>query len=131
MAGSIHTSKLASWGITSGLDAGAAVTGVVTDFESSAETVLAPEQNEVGSVINQTMYDKHFTCSCTVQVAAGTAAPKAGEAITLRPSDREQYQLPQDCGAGGALCPLHGNRGRYWDRRVRRLIGGRHRSRRL
>lgn len=83
MAGSIHTSKLASWGITSGLDAGTAVTGVVTDFESSAETVLAPEQNEVGSVINQTMYDKHFTCSCTVQVAAGTAAPKAGEAVTL------------------------------------------------
>lgn len=80
--GSVSTTKTASWGVTTGLDAQTTVSGVVTDWEDSAEPVLAPEQNEVGSVINQTMYDKHFTCSFTVQVKAATAKPKAGTAVT-------------------------------------------------
>lgn len=73
------TTKTASWGVTET----APITGVITDFEMSEEPVNAPEQNEVGSIINQTMHDIHKTASCTVQVAAGTAAPKAGSAITL------------------------------------------------
>lgn len=83
MAGSITTTKTASWGINSGLSASSVVTGVVTDYEEASEPVLSPEQNEVGSVINQTMYDKHETCSFTVQVAAGTSKPDAGAAITV------------------------------------------------
>lgn len=83
MAGSVTTTKTASWGVSSGLGANTVVSGVVTDFEDSCEPVLAPEQNEVGSTINQTMYDKHFTCSFTVQVAAGTARPKGGDSIQV------------------------------------------------
>lgn len=81
--GAINQSKWASWGIDTGLTAQEVVAGVVTDFEDSSEPVLAPEQNEVGSTINQTMYDKHFTCSFTVQVKKGVAKPKAGDSITV------------------------------------------------
>lgn len=73
------TTKTASWGVTET----SPITGVITDFEMSEEPVNAPEQNEVGSVINQTMHDIRKSASCTVQVAAGTAAPKAGSAITF------------------------------------------------
>lgn len=74
------TAKTASWGVTET----SPVTGVITDFEEGVETVLAPEQNEVGSIINQTMYDKHFTASATIQVAKGTEKPKAGSAIMMK-----------------------------------------------
>ncbi len=57
--------------------------GSCPDYEDACEPVLAPEQNEVGSTINQTMYDKHYTCSFTVQVAASTAKPEGGSAITV------------------------------------------------
>lgn len=72
--------KTASWGVT---ETSAGVTGVITDIEFAVESVTAPEENEVGSVINQTMYDVHKTANATVQVAAGTAIPKAGQAITF------------------------------------------------
>lgn len=83
MAGTVTTTKTASWGVTTAIGADSPVTGVVTDYEDACEPVLAPEQNEVGSTINQTMYDKHYTCSFTVQVAASTAKPAAGSAITV------------------------------------------------
>ena len=51
MAGSVTTTKTASWGVSSGLGANTVVSGVVTDFEDSCEPVLAPEQNEVGSTV--------------------------------------------------------------------------------
>ena len=75
MAGTVTTTKTASWGVTTAIGSDSPVTGVVTDYEDACEPVLAPEQNEVGSTINQTMYDKHYTCSFTVQVAASTAKP--------------------------------------------------------
>lgn len=81
MAGSVTTSKTASWGISSALGS-SPVTGVITDYEEAVEPVLAPEQNEVGSTINQTMYDKHYTASFTVQVAANTPKPAVGSAVT-------------------------------------------------
>lgn len=83
MAGTVTTTKTASWGVTTAIGADSPVSGVVTDYEDSCEPILAPEQNEVGSIINQTMYDKHETCSFTVQVAAGTAKPAAGAAVTV------------------------------------------------
>jgi hypothetical protein len=83
MAGTVTTTKTASWGVTTAIGADSPVTGVVTDYDDACEPVLAPEQNEVGSTINQTMYDKHYTCSFTVQVAASTAKPDAGSAITV------------------------------------------------
>lgn len=83
MAGTVTTTKTASWGVTTAIGADSPVTGVVTDYEDACDPVLAPEQNEVGSTINQTMYDKHYTCSFTVQVAASTAKPHAGSAITV------------------------------------------------
>ena len=83
MAGTVTTTKTASWGVTTAIGADSPVTGVVTDYDDAGEPVLAPEQNEVGSTINQTMYDKHYTCSFTVQVAASTAKPHAGSAISV------------------------------------------------
>ena len=83
MAGTVTTTKTASWGVTTAIGTDSPVTGVVTDYDDASEPVLAPEQNEVGSTINQTMYDKHYTCSFTVQVAASTAKPAAGSAITV------------------------------------------------
>lgn len=75
----VTTQKTASWGVGTT----SPITGVITDYEDSCEATLAPEQNEVGSVIQQTMYDKHWTASCTVQVASNANKPKAGAAITL------------------------------------------------
>ena len=83
MAGTVTTTKTASWGCSSVIGTDSPVTGVVTDYDDACEPVLAPEQNEVGSTINQTMYDKHYTCSLTVQVAAGTAKPEAGAQVTI------------------------------------------------
>ena len=83
MAGTVTTTKTASWGVTTAIGADSPVTGVVTDYDDAGEPVLSPEQNEVGSTINQTMYDKHYTCSFTVQVAASTAKPHAGSAISV------------------------------------------------
>lgn len=73
------TQPTASWGITGT----APVTGVMTDCEFGEESVLGPEQNEVGSIINQTKYDVRKTANCTVQVAAGTEAPLTGTAVTI------------------------------------------------
>lgn len=73
------TTATASWGVGSEVP----VTGVLTDFDSSEEPVLGPEQNEVGSVINQTKYDVRKTINCTVQVAAATAKPAAGAAFAV------------------------------------------------
>lgn len=73
------TTATASWGVTGT----APVTGVMTDCEYGEESILGPEQNEVGSIINQTKYDIRKTANCTVQVAAGTAAPAAGTQVTI------------------------------------------------
>lgn len=83
MAGTVTTTKTASWGVSTAIGSDSPVTGVVTDYEDACEPVLAPEQNEVGSTINQTMYDKHYTCSFTVQVAKGTAKPDGGKQIAV------------------------------------------------
>ena len=73
---------VASWGVSGGTSV-TNVTGVITDVDVGGEPVLAPEYNEVGAVIKQTMYDEHKTVDVTVEVAAGTAKPASGASITI------------------------------------------------
>lgn len=73
------TQKTASWGVSTS----SPVTGVITDWNEAEAAVNAPELNEVGSTINQTMHDIHYTATATVQVAAGTDKPAAGTAVTV------------------------------------------------
>lgn len=82
MAGSITTTKTASWGINTALGS-AVVTGVITDWDDGDDAITAPEQNENGSTINETQYDRHFTASMTVQVAAATDKPKSGKSVNV------------------------------------------------
>lgn len=77
--------QTASWGVSDSVATGITniVSGVVTDFDETAENVLAQEQNEIGSTIGQILYDQHFTANMTIQVAAGTEKPDAGAQITI------------------------------------------------
>ena len=76
-----HTYQgVAAWGVQGGVNG---VTGIVTSIGQEDEAVLAPEYNEAGQVVKQTMYDRKTTLTCTIEVAAGTALPKVGEAITI------------------------------------------------
>lgn len=74
------TSGIAAWGVQGGVNG---VSGIVTDIERAVEAQLAPEYNEVGAVVKQTKYDEHTTISATVEVAAGTQPPNAGDSITI------------------------------------------------
>lgn len=74
------TSGTASWGV-SGSATG--VTGVITHIDVDDEGALAPEYNELGQVIKQTLYDHHKTANVTVEVPANTAPPAAGAAATV------------------------------------------------
>lgn len=82
MAGSVTTVKTASWGISTALGQ-SVVAGVVTDWDDGEEPSLQPEQNEMGSVINQTMNDIHYTANMTVQVKAETDKPAAGTQVSI------------------------------------------------
>lgn len=87
----LHTAKWASWGISeTGLGIqgavpgnGASGDGVVTDFEVSVEPIMAQEQNELGSVIQNTCYDKRYQATGTLQIKADVALPDATQAITI------------------------------------------------
>ena len=85
--GSVTQMKTASWGVYARTDK---VSGVITDFENSSEAVIAPEQNEMGSVINQTMYDMHKTISMTIQVKSTTTPPVVGSKISI---DNNHYYV--------------------------------------
>jgi len=74
------TSGIASWGVQGSVSG---VQGIVTDIEEAHEGQMAPEYNEVGAVVKQTIYDRHTTFNCTVEVAAGTEPPDEGDAITV------------------------------------------------
>lgn len=74
------TSGIASWGVT-GTAAG--VSGIVTHIETERESILAPEYNELGAVVKQTLYDLHRTATVTVEVDAGTDLPDERDSITV------------------------------------------------
>lgn len=69
----------ATWGVTGSVG----VTGIVTDIEVNEEAQTAPEYNEVGAVVKQTLYDIHTTVTATIEVASGTSLPTSGAAITI------------------------------------------------
>ena len=79
----VTTLHTASWGINPEHRNLAAITGVVTGWDETAENVSADEQNEVGSNIGKTVYDKRYNVNCTVQVAANVKPPAAGVKITV------------------------------------------------
>lgn len=72
----------ASWGISDGTTI-TNVNGVITDIDAGEEPQMEPQRNEIGAVIKQTLYDRRGEVNVTVEVAAGTAKPKTGTAITV------------------------------------------------
>lgn len=70
----------ASWGVNGSVDK---VSGVVTDLEIGHEAILGTQQNELGAVIQQTMYDKKTTMTATVEVASTINLPAHGAAVTI------------------------------------------------
>lgn len=69
----------ATWGVTGS----AGVSGIVTDIEVNEEAQTAPEYNEVGAVVKQTLYDTHTTVTATIEVASGTSLPTIGASISI------------------------------------------------
>lgn len=76
------TKGTASWGVSDGTQV-TGVSGVVTDVDAGEEPHMEPQRNEIGAVIQQTLYDRRGEVTVTVEVAAGTAKPKTGTAITV------------------------------------------------
>ena len=72
----------ASWGISDGTTI-TNVNGVITDIDVSEDPQMEPQRNEIGAVIKNTLYDRRAEINVTVEVAAGTAKPAAGTAITV------------------------------------------------
>lgn len=72
----------ASWGISDGTTV-TGVSGVITDIDVGEDPQMEPQRNEVGAVIKQTLYDRRGEVNVSVEVAAGTAKPKSGTAITV------------------------------------------------
>ena len=92
---------VASWGVAdehrqlgfTGLN-----TGVVTSWDENQQNELAPLYNEVGSKIGETIYDKTFSVTCTIQVKLTAQSPKAGEGISVRSADgKTRYYFVQGC----------------------------------
>lgn len=71
---------LASWGVTG---SATGVQGIITSIEDGAEYIMAPEHNEIGQVVKQTLYDTLKTATFTVEVAAGTDIPGKGTQCTV------------------------------------------------
>lgn len=76
------TTGNASWGISEGTSI-TNVSGVITDIDVGEDPQMEPQRNEIGAVIKQTLYDRRAEVNVTVEVAAGTAKPKTGTAITV------------------------------------------------
>ena len=71
----------ASWGSSDGTTV-TNVNGVITDIDVGEDPQMEPQRNEIGAVIKQTLYDRRAEVNVTVEVAAGTAKPPSGTAIT-------------------------------------------------
>ncbi len=73
-------SGIASWGVTG---SATGVTGIITSIEDGAEYIMAPEHNEIGQVVKQTLYDTQKTATFTVEVAANTNIPSKGTTVNV------------------------------------------------
>ena len=71
---------IASWGVTG---SASGVSGIVTHLQTEKESILAPEYNELGAVVKQTLYDLHKTATATIEVAAGATPPDEQSSITI------------------------------------------------
>ena len=86
----ITTTHIASWGIRSvhtGISVLAANEGqncVITAWDSNIEPTMAPETNQVGSVIGQAVYDVTTTVRCSMNAQGSLAT--AIEAYEKDPS---------------------------------------------
>ena len=78
--GTVTNQGVASWGVTGEVSG---VTGIVTQIRTSKETIHAPEHNELGQVVKQTLYDRHETATATIEVAADAEPPSDKDAITI------------------------------------------------
>ena len=72
----------ASWGISDGTSI-TNVNGVITDIDVGEDPQMEPQRTEVGAVIKQPLYDRRGEVNVSVEVAAGTAKPQSGAAITV------------------------------------------------
>ena len=73
----------ASWGVTSTGSNSNLPTGIVTDQDWGADPVLAPEYNELGQVIKQTLYDVVKTGTATIEVKSDVDLPDLEDQITI------------------------------------------------
>ena len=80
MAQTVNKNATASWGVYGTFND---VTGVVTDLSISESALTGAEQNEVGSIIQQTLYDVHSTVTVTVGVASDEQPPDIGGQVTI------------------------------------------------
>jgi len=71
---------IASWGVTG---SATGVIGIITSIEDGAEYIMAPEHNEIGQVVKQTLYDTQRTATFTVEVAAITDIPGKGTTVNV------------------------------------------------
>lgn len=78
--GTVTKQGVASWGVTSD---GSVVDGIVTHIDKDDESIMAPEYNELGQIVKQTLYDLHKTLSVTIEVAVGTEPPSAKDSVTI------------------------------------------------
>jgi hypothetical protein len=74
---------VASWGITNGTTV-SQVSGIVTDYSLTKDGSIGTEQNEVGAVIKQVVYDKKLTVNVTVVVAASANPPEYGAEVNVK-----------------------------------------------
>lgn len=87
-SGNVTTGHVASWGINPEHRVGMtgsmfSVSGVVVSWDEDTQNVSADEQNEVGSNIGKTIYDRRYTVNCVIQVPASAKAPPAGTRVTV------------------------------------------------
>lgn len=93
----VTTLPVASWGINPehrvGMNGFQGVTGVVVEWDETAENVSADEMNEVGSRIGMTIYDRRYSVNCVVQCSSSSTAPAAGTyvRITSNSSSRNYF----------------------------------------
>lgn len=85
MAQNPTTTPTASWGIF--VEKIGSLKGIITDITIRSEALFGTEQNEIGAVIQQSLYDKKTTIDATIQVEKGTEPPKMGEKIRIDETD--------------------------------------------
>lgn len=90
----ITTTHICSWGIdhdnhTTAKFVGTG-SGIVYDVNKNIDPIQAPEHNEIGQVIAQTVYDEHQTMTATLQTTHGVTPPTRGSTVQI---DNEYWYM--------------------------------------